>query len=415
MNKSGNRLFTWGPRLLWVLAVGYLAVIVNTHLHFYSRTVAGLPPMKMEYAPNYGASLQLRDSAPESLHDPQMFGDSMIRAVRAMYPAVQPVWLERKLAPPWLYPPTFTFLLVPLALLPYWWSYFFWNVATALPYLLAIRRILPSRIAWPFALTAPPVFYNALQGQTGFLTGGLIGLGLAMLRSHPTLAGVLIGLASVKPHFGLLIPVALVAGGHWRVAISASITVMALFGFSVLAFGTEPWVAYLGSAAGYLQGFEAGTYKYVPMTSVLALFAISGADMAFARAAQFASLLLMIGLVAWTWWRGESRPATHPLQCAILCLATPLSVPMAYIYDLVLIVPALAWIGLDLHARGGQTREWSILIVATAALLAVVTLADSFQVQIAPLILLVLLALGIHRFRRALHRSISSMDGPAAH
>jgi hypothetical protein len=86
----------------------------------------------------------------------------------------------------------FIFAVAPLAYLPY----------------------LPSYLLW---LAAPPVFFNVMYGQTGFLTGGLIGLGLVLLGRRPILAGILVGLASVKPHFGVLIPLALIAGGYWRV------------------------------------------------------------------------------------------------------------------------------------------------------------------------------------------------------
>ena len=61
---------------------------------------------------------------------------------------------------------------------------------------------------------------------SGFLIGGLIALGLTLLSSRPWLAGLLIGLASVKPHFGVLIPLALVAGGYWRSFFSAALTVI---------------------------------------------------------------------------------------------------------------------------------------------------------------------------------------------
>ncbi len=399
---GGGASARWARRLLWLLAAGYLATIAFTLAQFYARADGGLPPTLMEFTPTYGASLLLRELPAQSLHERDKMVEYTRRTLPAMYPAVNPIWLDRVAYAPWLYPPHFIFLVAPLAFLPYWWAWLLWVGASAAPYLAAMRSILPRAYAWPLALAAPPVFYNTMQGQTGFLSAGFIGLGLALLARRPVLAGICIGLASVKPHFGLLIPVALLAGGHWRVAATAAVTVLALVLASAAAFGGQSWVAFFASASANLQGFEAATYNFIPMTTVLSTLAMAGADLGTARAGQYLALLAMLGLVGWTWWRGQSRPESLGLQCAILCLATPLAVPMAYIYDLVLIVPAVAWIARDLQERTARPGEWWTLAGATASLLAVVSVADSLRVQIGPALLLVLLALALRRFRSAL-------------
>jgi arabinofuranan 3-O-arabinosyltransferase len=43
------------------------------------------------------------------------------------------------------------------------------------------------------------------------------------------LAGICLGLLTYKPQFGLLFPIALIAVGHWRVFVSASVTAIAMF------------------------------------------------------------------------------------------------------------------------------------------------------------------------------------------
>lgn len=392
----------WGIRLLWLFAIGYVVTVAFTLAQFSARAEGGLRPTVQEFTPTYGAALQLRDLAPESLYEREPMLAYTRRALTAMYPALQPIWLDGVRYPPWLYPPHFTLLVAPLALLPYWWAYLAWTAGSALPYLAAMGRILPARIAWPFALAAPPVFYNVLQGQTGFLTAGFIGLGLALLRTRPLLAGLCIGAASIKPHFGLLIPVALIAGGHWRAAGAAAAGAGALAGISLLAFGPGSWSAFFAHAAGNLQGFEGRTYNFIPMVTPLSALAMAGVDMATARALQFAAFVAMLALVAWAWWRGQSRPGTLGLQGAILCTATPLALPMAYIYDLVLLAPAIAWIGLDLHAGPTRRWEWPLLVGAGTALLAVVSVADSLHVQIGPLLVALLLGLAVHRYRRRL-------------
>jgi alpha-1,2-mannosyltransferase len=392
----------WGPRLLWLVALGYLASIAFTLAQYQARANGGLPPGLMEFTPTYGASLQIRDLPAESLYQREPVVEYTKRTLTAMYPEMHPIWLEKTAYPPWLYPPHFILLVVPLALLPYWLAFVLWNASTALPYLAAMGRILPARIGWPLALAVPPVYFNLLQGQTGFLTAGFIGLGLVLLRQRPILAGICIGLASVKPHFGLLLPVALMAGGHWRAALAAAASVAALVLASLLAFGTAPWAAFLASAAGNLQGFEKGTYNFVLMATVLSTFTLAGADMATARLAQFISLLLMMGVVAWVWWRGQSHDSTLGLQGAVLCIATPLALPMAYTYDLVLLAPAIAWLAADLYGRRGRPWEWLVLAGATVGFEEMVRVALVFHFQMGPLLMAVLLALALRRFRLAM-------------
>lgn len=395
----------WGPRLLWCLVLGYCVSTSLTLVRGYLRASDGLPPLLLEFTPTYAASMLLREHPPATLYERVPMHDYTRRAVPAMYPEVQPIWIDAVRYPPWLYPPHFIPLVMPLALVPFWWAFLFWNVATAIPYLAAMRRILPARVAWPVALAAPPVLYNALQGQTGFFIAGLVAMGLAVLPRAPVFAGILLGAASVKPHFGLLIPLALVAGGHWRTLVSATLTVLALVGASLLLFGAAPWVAFFQSATANLQGFESNTYKYIPMTTVLGGLALAGLDLQVARMAQFCALLLMVGAVAWAWWRRQGHPQYYGLCCATLCLATPLALPMAYIYDLVLIVPAAAWIGMDLRTNGARHWEWGALMGSMAALLLVVTLADSFRLQIGAVLLAWLLALALHRMWGALQRT----------
>lgn len=400
----------WGQRLLWLVAIGYIIVIPYTLAKAYARAESGLKPTILEFTPTFGASLQLRELPAHSLYERDPVLEYTKRTLPEMYPRLDPIWRDSVRYPPWLYPPHFVFLVVPLALLPYWWAHGLWVLLSALPYWWAMRRILPRGIRLPFALAFPPVFYNAFQAQTGFLTAGLIGLGLSLIRQHPHWAGICIGLASIKPHFGLLLPLALVAGGYWRVAMAAGVTVLGLVATSALAFGPSAWQAFFSSASANLQGFESSTYNFVPMTTVLSSFALAGMDVSSARAAQFLSFALMMGLVVTVWWRGKDSPHTFGLQCAILCIASPLAVPMAYIYDLVLLAPAVAWIGLDLHAGRARWAEWAVLAGASASLLAVVTIAQKLELQIAPAILVVLMVLALRRYLLAVDGTSTRAD-----
>ena len=148
----------------------------------------------------------------------------------------------------WHYPPPFLLVAAPLALLPYPAALLAWMAVSAPLYLAAMRLIAGARGTLLAALAWPVVFWNIIVGQNGFLTAALLGGGLALIEKRPALAGMLIGLLTYKPQFGLLIPVALIAGGHWRVIGWAALSAICLALASALVLGIQPWQAFLQSA-----------------------------------------------------------------------------------------------------------------------------------------------------------------------
>ena len=97
------------------------------------------------------------------------------------------------------------------------------------------------------AAAFPAVFVNIGHGQNGFLTAALLGGALHLLDRRPWLAGVLIGLLAYKPQFGVLIPIALLAGGRWSTIGAAVATVAALLAFSFVTLGGGVWHAFADS------------------------------------------------------------------------------------------------------------------------------------------------------------------------
>lgn len=399
------------PLALAALACGYAIFIAVAMVQGYRAAARGEMPLYTDFTPTYAASLLVREIPAEYLYLPRPMTEAGRRAAHAMYDDISTEQARGVGFAPWMYPPTFILLIAPLAYLPYLPSWFLWLTVTALPYFAAIRQILPARLAGPFALAAPPAFFNVMYGQTGFLTGGLIGLGLALLERRPALAGALIGLASVKPHFGVLIPLALIAGGYWRALFAASLTVIAMIVASVVAFGDDPWFGFIGTSLFHLEGFAAGAYNFVPMTTVLSTLHMAGMTVENAWRGQYASAAAMALLVIWAWRRRPCRADTLGLRAAILCLATPLGLPMAYLYDLVLIVPAVAWLWADLRLQGARPWEYALLASAFAALLAVKAIAATFGVQIGALLTAALLVLAVLRYRKSLFPGPTELQG----
>jgi len=91
------------------------------------------------------------------------------------------------------------------------------ETTTLLFYLIVVQRILAVRgKAWVIpALAFPATIWTIGYGQNAFLTAALLGAGTLLLDGRPAVAGVLLGMLCYKPHFALLVPVALLAGRRW--------------------------------------------------------------------------------------------------------------------------------------------------------------------------------------------------------
>ena len=114
---------------------------------------------------------------------------------------------------PFSYPPPYLLLIRPLGSLSYPAALHLWTAATFLAYWAVVCRLTEGRAAALLAILAPAAGINVVFGQNGFLTAALLVGGAGLLRSRPILAGILLGLLSYKPQFGLVIGVALVAAG----------------------------------------------------------------------------------------------------------------------------------------------------------------------------------------------------------
>ncbi|MBI4985806.1 MAG: DUF2029 domain-containing protein, partial [Rhodocyclales bacterium] len=210
------------------VAVLYGTVIAVIHIDGQRAAARGGTPLYTDFTTFYAAALQLRSEPAENLYVPERMYQAELAAARAA--SASPLTEDQARVigyAAWMYPPLTMLLAAPFGFLGYLAAYLAWLAATSAVYLAAMHQVLCRREAWAYALAAPPTFYNAMYGQTGFLTAGLVALGLANLARRPTLAGICIGLAAFKPHFGILLPLALVAGGHWQPFGVATITVVA--------------------------------------------------------------------------------------------------------------------------------------------------------------------------------------------
>lgn len=296
----------------------------------------------------------------------------------------------------WHYPPMFLALAAALGALPYLGALLVWQAATLPFYLYALVRVFGEnrRELLIAGLAFPAVFVNLTHGHNGFLTAGLFGLGLALLKPRPVLAGVLLGLLAYKPQFGALLPFALAAGGYWRTAFAAAATVIATGLASLAAFGPETWQAFAASA-GFTRTvvLESGDTGWHKIMSAFAAVRALGGGVPAAYAAQALVSLGVLAVVVRLWRSDAPFGAT----AAALLAGSVLVTPYALDYDLMILAPAIAFMVRDALVLGFRRNEALTLGLVFLAPLVARTLAELTVVPVGFLSTLALFALAASR------------------
>jgi len=254
-------------------------------------------------------------------------------------------------------------LTAPLALVPYMPGLVLWLISSWYAFYRALRLAAPN-MALLLSLATPALFVNAIGGQNGAWSAALLGGGLMLLDRRPLVAGMLFGLLVYKPHLGLLLPLALLAGRRWPAFVSATITVIVLVGATVLLFGRSPWLAYATNLEVLKHLIlEEGTGVWHRMMSVFVMARRFGFSVDAAYIAQAASALVAAAVVARSWWRDDPMEIRYGLLVLGTCLATP------YLQDYDLVVGAfiVVWL-LTLQRRGLMSRGVAQLAMAAILL-----------------------------------------------
>jgi hypothetical protein len=383
------RLFAYGT----MIAIGYCILAGSFYVMAVRQAGQGQMPTVIDFNTFYAVPLLLAQQPAEAAYDQQTLRQFERQAVTRAFPGVTDAQMAP--VPPfrWLYPPTALLSVAPLGLLPYWPAYLLWVAATLVVWLAAVHRIFPGRPALAVALALPATFLNAAFGQMGFLVAGLMGLGLVWLDRRPVLAGIAFGLMTMKPHFGLLLPIALLCGGHWRSIAAACATALGLAAVSLLAWGPAPWQAFLAGSGVGGRLLDGGNVPWTLMPTVFPSLRLLGAGSTAAAAAQAVAAAIGLGTVIWGW----RRPGPPELKAALLCLATLLAVPFAYAYDLVILTLPIFWL-----ARVGLSRPVEVATIGAAGLLPFLGPGlAKLGVPIGPLVIGGFLVVIIDRLRRS--------------
>jgi len=295
----------------------------------------------------------------------------------------------------WHYPPFFFAIAFLVASVPYSFGLLIWLVASGAAYLAAIRAILPHPQTLLVAAAFPAVLVNVGHGQNGFLTAALIGGALHLIDRRPLLSGLLIGLLAYKPQYGVLIPVALIAGGRWNAIVAAAATLAALAAISLVTLGSGVWHAFIESM-NFTQTvvLEQGGTGWHKIQSIFAAARMWGASVPTAYAVQGGLLVTLAASLVWL-WHGD---AAFELKAAALSLGSLLATPYVLDYDLVVLAVAIAFFARHGLRHGFHCYEISLLAAAWIVPLLSRAVADAIGL---PLGLPVMLAFYMSVLRRA--------------
>lgn len=280
--------------------------------------------------------------------------------------AYGPLTPESETILPWLYPPTFLLMALPLALLPLAFSYVLFLLGSVIAYLRVIGSLLgvgpiSRRGLWLPVIASPAVLVAAILGQNSLLTAALAGGAVALVVKRPVLAGVLMGLLAIKPQLALLMPVALIAGRHGRALASTAATVVLFVAASVAVCGWDTIPAFLQSSAwardNLMEGTPSGWYG---MPSVLSAVQLMGLTPSAAYAVQGLSALAASAAVAYVW----SHTREAPLRAAVLAAAALLATPYVRHYELTWMGIVVAGLVADGLRHGGPSGREQLLFVA---------------------------------------------------
>jgi len=309
-------------RLVVIGVLGLSALLLLVHL----IGVANRPVESSDFFVFWSAAALLATGVgAESLYD-----GTSLAAFQAGFP-----WASSQ-HQPFPYPPSMALLLRPLAWLDYPSAKLVWLAGSfgLLAWALEVGR-RPGRLI--VLAAAPACLINLAFAQNGFLMTALIAGGLIRCRHQPVLAGILLGLATIKPQLGLAVPLLLIVQRRWLVIGVAAATGLALAGLSLALDGWPAWQAWLGQLAAFAARTIDNIDGLAPyLASLTAALIAAGMAPAFAQLAQAgAAALALLGLLVAAGRRDEVCAIAAALAAAFIVT------PFAYVYDAVLLLPAV--------------------------------------------------------------------------
>jgi hypothetical protein len=245
-----------------------------------------------------------------------------------------------------LYPPQMTALFAPLSRLSYAHALLIWSAIGIVGYaacVWAVWRTCPKLLphAGTVALCGvsyPGFFEQIAHGQCAIVSLFCVTAAyLALNSGRPILAGMAIGALTFKPTLAATAVVVFLLAGEWRLLAGVAIGAGVQYGAATLAYGPDVMLAYLRALRELGEAVQQQTPRPFNMHCLRIFWWFLIPDERVGRVLYYASALGAL-LLAWRAWR---RNADLGLRFAAVLLATVLVSPHLYVYDLLILAPAL--------------------------------------------------------------------------
>jgi arabinofuranan 3-O-arabinosyltransferase len=272
----------------------------------------------------------------------------------------------------WSYPPNYLFTVLPLGFLPYKVAMVAYLLGTFLLFCGAFHLGDKKPGVFQLVLLIPAVFANIDAAQNGFLTAALLIGGLAARETRPIFAGILIGLLTVKPQLGFLLPLLLLFERRWLVIGVAAATAIALGALSLVIFGLASWQGYLHDIVPYQTKVMAemhGPFQLM-VPSTLGSFLSFQAPFETAMAIH-----LVVAATALALYCASLQLLKNPgARAASTVFAIFVITPYSVTYDLVSLSAAVClWCVADARRSGRPADRYLVLACMAVALLPMLT------------------------------------------
>ncbi len=254
------------------------------------------------------------------------------------------------------YPPSIIPLLIPFGMLPYGVALALWTGANIAAVVAAMRLVAANRrAATLLALAAPAIGLAAFQGQMTAALGALMFAALVTMDRRPILAGVLLGLLTIKPQLGVVVGAIALLERRYALIGATVATTLALVALSFVVVGPGAWIDYITKTLpvqnAFLTGMSAG-FTYFLLTPY-ALFRTLGLGGSAAMALHVLTAGAFCAFAIHAWLRRTD--ACTPTALTVVALASVVATPYANLYDLTLVALPLA----ALHAQSIVPPAWA--------------------------------------------------------
>ncbi len=290
---------------------------------------------------------------------------------------------------PSFYPPHFIMFMEPLGHLdyPHAWHFYNWGSVLLLAFitLFAFRR---EYYALPLLGGFSGLWCALSFGQNSIVLTALYLALAAWGARHERIGGLLLAIASFKPHLGVLAPLMLLWRQQYRTFVWAVLGVAALVAATVALYGEAIWIRYwevLQEPMNRLVDF-----RHVQGQHMISLYSSLRAHElppVYALAAQAALALVAVQML----WRICRRALDPMLPVAGLVTATLIAIPHAYSYDMILLFIPIMVIVRRAQSHGWQWADAEALLPVYILPYYVGAINNAVQLPLVPLALLFLL------------------------